>query len=97
MEVVQLLKGLLKDGTWDGGSWRREEKKIMLFGWRLQRIVRKVVALLNECRGWWAEYCGLKRKFVVEGKLKVVGLCTTWRNCMRIFMRKDGRRSEREI
>ena len=27
------------------------------------RLVRKVVALLSDCRGWWADYCELKRKF----------------------------------
>ena len=36
---------------------RREEKKL-LFGWKLHRmsedrLVRKVVALLNDCLGWW--------------------------------------------
>ena len=33
-------------------------------------------------RGWWAEYCELKRKFGVEGELEIVGLCAIWRNCM---------------
>ena len=51
------------------------------------RLVRKVVALLNECRSWWAEYCDLKRKFGVEGvgssrltcNMEVVGLHATWK------------------
>ena len=42
------------------------------------RIVRKVVALLNNCRGWWTENCELKRKFGVEGELEVVGMCGKW-------------------
>ena len=46
------------------------------------RLVRKVVALLNDCRGWWAEYCEVKRKFVVEGKLEVVDSRVTLRNCV---------------
>ena len=41
------------------------------------RLVRKVVALLNDCQGWWAEYCELKKKFGMEGELEVVGLCST--------------------
>ena len=47
--------------------------------------MRKVVALLNDCRSWWADCCqlSLKRKFGMEGKLKVVGSHATWRNCMR--------------
>ena len=44
------------------------------------RLVKKVVALLNDCRGWWADYCELKRKFGVEEEMEVVGLCATWRN-----------------
>ena len=48
----------------------REEKKL-LFRWRLPSV-RKVVALLNDSRGWWAEYCELKRKFGMEGELEVV-------------------------
>ena len=44
------------------------------------RLVRKVVVLLNDCRGWWAEYCELKRKFGMEGELEVVGSHATWRN-----------------
>ena len=35
--------------------------------------MKKVVALLNDCRGWWAEFCEPKRKFGVEGELEVVG------------------------
>ena len=44
---------------------RREEKKL-LFEWRLQRKSEnrlEVVDLLNDCGGWWAEHCELKRKF----------------------------------
>ena len=63
-----------------GGSWRREGKKKKLDE---DGLVRKVVALLNDCQGWWAEYCELKRKFGVEGKLvEVVGSHATWGNCM---------------
>ena len=51
----------------DLGRRKLEEKgrKKLLFEWRLQRmnegrLVRNVVALLDDCRGWWAEYCELK-------------------------------------
>ena len=54
--------------------------------------MRKIVALLYDCQGWWAKYCVLKRKFGMEGELEVVDSHATWRNCMRIFMRKDGRK-----
>ena len=74
------------DLGWRKLEERREENKL-LFGWRLQRmskdrLVSKVVALLNNCLGWWAEYCELKRKFVMGGELKVVWSHATWRNCM---------------
>ena len=36
--------------------------------------MRKVVALLNDCQGWRAEYCEMKRKFGMAGELEVVGL-----------------------
>ena len=50
-----------EDLGWTKLEERREEMK--LFVWRLQqmsenRLVRKVVALLNDCRGWWAVYEG---------------------------------------
>ena len=38
----------------------------------------EVVALLNYCCSWWAEYCELKRKFGMEG-----GSHATWRNYVR--------------
>ena len=57
------------------------------------RLVRKVVALLNDCRGWWAEYCELKRKFEMEGGLEVAGLHATWRNCVR-DVQKEGYQEE---
>ena len=41
------------------------------------RLVRKVVALLNDCQGWWVEYCEMKRKVGIEGELEVVGLRAT--------------------
>ena len=67
-----------------GGEKGRKE---IIIGWRLQkmnedRLVRKAVALLNDCCGRWVEYCELKRKFEVEGELEVVGLCATRRNCV---------------
>ena len=49
---------------------------------REDRLVWKVVTLLNDFRGWWAENCELKRKFGMERELEVVGSRTTWRNCM---------------
>ncbi len=45
------------------------------------RLERKVVALLNDCRSWCAENCELKRKFGMEGELEV-DTCATWRNCV---------------
>ena len=52
--------GCGKSLGWRELEKRREQKK--LFGLRLQRmiedwLVRKVIALLNECRGWWEVYC----------------------------------------
>ena len=66
---------------------RREEKK--LFRLRLHRIsedrlVRKVVALLNDCRGWYAAYCELKRK------LAIISSHAIWRNCM-LDVHEEGR------
>ena len=28
------------------------------------------VALLNDCQGWWAEHCELKKKFGMEGEVR---------------------------
>ena len=56
------------DLGWKAGG----EKLSKRLGWRLQRmsedrLVRKVVALLNDCRSWWAEYYELKSTFGMEG------------------------------
>ena len=53
------------------------------------RLVRKVVALLNDRRGCWAEYCELERKFGMEGELEVVGSRATWRDCVWDVHEKD--------
>ena len=57
MGVSSTVSGVAESGYlgWRKLEERREEEKL-LFGWRLQRmsedrLVRKVVALLNNCRG----------------------------------------------
>ena len=88
MDGSSLVAGVAVRGDlgWRKLEERREEKKLV-FGWRLHRmsedrLVRKVVALLNDCRCWWAGYCGMKRKFGVNEELEVVGLRATRRNCV---------------
>ena len=49
--------------------------------------------MLNGCRVWWEEYCGLKRIFGVEGELEVVGSRETWRNCVR-YVHEEGWQEE---
>ncbi len=76
------------DLDWRKLEERREGKKLL--GWWLQRIsedrlVRKVVALLNDCLGWLVEYCKLEKKFGMERELEVVSSHATWRNCVRNF------------
>ena len=62
-----------EDLGWRKLEERRDENKL-LFGWRLKtlsedRLVRKVVALLNDYQDWWAGYCELKIKFGKDGEL----------------------------
>ena len=58
MGVVQ-LQGLWQDGTWDGGEKGRKGRKEFIWlevaEMSEYRLVRKVVALLNDCLYVWAE------------------------------------------